>query len=192
MGAPQESNMQPQIELQTPSGEGLKPWHIAALIAFAAAAYGVSFYPWQALGSIVLIGGAWFVTARYFRLEWDAKERAALATSYACICGPQVISAMCPDESLAELEARAHAFREKLRDSGNPYWQVIPISIYAYQPVLSLPGHLSTAWDEYRYSAISEQHRANVAWINGGCPANLRAIFASQVMKMEQVVNNQN
>jgi hypothetical protein len=189
MGAPENSSKVKQIELQTPETGGVKPWHILALIGFSIAAYGVSFYPWQTFIGAALVGVVWSVTARYFRLEWEAKERAAIATSYACICGPQIISAIWPDESPAELEARANTFREKLRDSGNPYWQIIPIKIRYYQPVLSLPGHLSTAWDEYQYAAISAQHEENMRWLSSGCPEGLKVAFASQVMKANQ---NQN
>ncbi len=190
MGTPQNNFNVSQIELQPPEKQGLNPLLIVGLIGFGIAAIGVSFYPWPFFFFVLIGGSIWALTARYFRLQWEAKERAAIATSYACICGPEVITAMHPNESVQELQNRANNFRASLRDSGNPYWNEIPVIIFPYEPVLSLPGHLSMSWNTYRVTALTKQYEANMTWLNGGCPAQLKGVFASQVMKMTNEAQN--
>jgi hypothetical protein len=132
----------------------------------------------------VAIGGgvvAWHLAEKRRLL----RESAARAAAYANICGPVVIASQHPAETVNEVRARADEFREQMRLSGNPYWLQIPVVAYPFEPMLFGVGQLTAAWNLYQRLAGEKQHAENLVWADR-CPAQLKAIFLSQVMPSPQ------
>lgn len=109
----------------------------------------------------------------------EAKSRAA---SYANMIGPIVVGSDNPEENVYDVQGKAKAWREKLRLSGNPYADILPIIEYPYSPLLYENEQLSTGWSIYQKQIASRQHMENIKWYEGKCPAQLKALFASAVL----------
>jgi len=182
-----------QLDSNNPQEKPISPyiWITAAVLAIAAVIatkFPVVFY-------FLLFGVGVFVLVTRYRDGIDRmKEARAVASAYANLCGPQVICATRPDESLEELELRAQDYRQKLRDSGNPYWSDLPIYIEPYQVMIAGAGRLTLSFDEYRMRCYQKQYDVNVKWVEDGPPAlaKLRAAFAVQVfgaLRKEETAN---
>jgi hypothetical protein len=163
-------NLMQDLAAIPPGGVG-----IAVVLMFTVA----GFLPWW--GAVVIIAGGWVVVSAIENKHALilAKARASAYTN--CI-GPVVIGATAPDETLEEIEARADAWREKLKVSGNPYAEIIPVVVYPYTPVLTHYGGLSMTWSMYGLHLAQKQYEENVAWYNGKCPSQLKAQFAADVL----------
>lgn len=109
----------------------------------------------------------------------EAKSRAA---SYANMIGPIVVGSDNPEENVYDVQEKAKAWREKLRLSGNPYADVLPVIEYPYSPMLYGTGQLSAGWNLYQKQLAELQHMENIKWYEGKCPAQLKALFASAVL----------
>jgi len=150
-------------------------WVITVILAMTA----VGVLPW--MGAVSLVFLAWVGLSRIEAAQAlkDAKARAA---TYANCIGPIVVSSIHPNETLIELEARANDWREKLRLSGNPYAEKIPIITYPYNVMLVEHGQLTAGWSTYQRNVGETQHMENLKWYEGKCPSELKSLFASAVL----------
>jgi hypothetical protein len=96
--------------------------------------------------------------------------------------GPIVVGSDNPEENVYLVQEKAKAWREKLKLSGNPYADKIPILEYPYSPMIYSVGQLSAGWSIYCKELAERQHRANMDWYEGKCPTELKALFASAVL----------
>jgi hypothetical protein len=110
------------------------------------------------------------------------KEARARAASYANLIGPIVVGSETPEENVYDVHEKAEAWREKLRLSGNPYWKIIPIVEFPYQPLLYATGQLSAGFSIYRQEVAEKQYLENLDWYNKKCPAEIKTLFASAVL----------
>lgn len=114
------------------------------------------------------------------------KEARARAASYANMIGPIVVGSDNPEETVYDVQAKAKAWREKLKLSGNHYADILPIIEYPYSPMLYGTGQLQAGWNLYQKQLAEVQHMENLKWHEGKCPANLKALFASAVLPTPQ------
>ena len=110
------------------------------------------------------------------------KEARARAASYANLIGPIIVGSETPEENVFDVSLKAEAWREKLRLSGNPYWKIIPIVEFPYQPLLYATGQLSAGFSIYRQEVAEKQYLENLEWYNKKCPSEIKALFASAVL----------
>ena len=163
--APQES----RIELQ--------PWHIIVFVALAACAYEPKLL-WV-VGSMGVAGYiVWNVTEK----QRIARERAARLSALVNLCAPVVVGSLWVTEDVNSVMDRVEQIKQDLVDSGNPYATKIPVVSYPYSPMLFEVGQLTMSWGIYQRLVGERQHLENMKWYEGDCPANLKALFASQVM----------
>jgi len=134
----------------------------------------------------MLLIGAWAVISNIERKHALELARAR-ASSYVNHIGPVVISATRPDETLEELQERADIWRQKLRESGNPYTDIIPIIINEYRPVLTEYGALSMSWTIYDAHVGQRKYEENMKWYDQKCPKDLKARFAADVLPAPKV-----
>lgn len=156
---------------------GLQPWHIIGVVALGACAIKPDLI-WV-IGGMAIAGYLVWNMAEKKRVE---RENAARLTALVNLCAPVVVSSISPTESVNDLMERVEQWKRDLRDSGNPYASIIPVVPYPYSPMMFGMGQLSWAWPIYQRMVGEEQHIQNLKWYDGACPAQLKAMFASQVM----------
>ena len=142
------------------------------------------------LGPCIVLGiiGTIYLVLVQNKVKLDrAKARAA---AYSMCCGPIMVMSCTPEEGPAEISARAEKWRENLKLSGNPYWNVLPIVEFPYSPVLYESGQLSASWNMYLAQADARRHVENIKWLEGKCPQALKSIFAMQVMPAPKEESN--
>lgn len=111
------------------------------------------------------------------------REYQARHSSWASICGPEIISSADPNETVGSLHKRAAEFRVALKASENPYWNDIPIVVFPYSPMTYGQGELTMSWPRYKREVGEKQHMENIKWmkqIDNNTP--LYELFKSQVM----------
>ncbi len=123
-----------------------------------------------------------WVFVRHQEKEAELKEARSRAAAYANVKAPQVIGSENPEEDIYMVAKKAELWKEKLKLSGNPYADKIPIIEFPYTPMLYATDQLSWSWDMYRRELAERQHRANLEWYDGKCPNELKALFASAVL----------
>lgn len=135
-----------------------------------------------------IVGSIAAVLANYHVTQADKlREAKSRAASYANMIGPIVVGSDNPEENVYDVHEKAKAWREKLRLSGNPYADVLPIIEYPYSPMLYQVGQLSAGWSLYQKQLAEVQHMENLKWYEGKCPATLKALFASAVLPSQKV-----
>jgi len=172
--------MEAQNDFKELQKAGISPVQIGIALALGASAVLVNYWP-EILFYLLVAGGAGLAAWTAAERKREAREASARAASYANICGPVIIASTHPGETVEEVAARANAFREQMRIGGNPYWLQIPVEAYPYNPMIYGVGQLTAAWNIYQRMAGERQHQANLEW-SEKCPAQLKAIFLSQVM----------
>lgn len=150
-------------------------WPVGAVLLMAAAGT----LPFWLAG--VAVAGI-FLAKHIIAKDAALKEAKARAAVYANICGPVVVCSLSPEETTGEVQARAEKWKEQLKMSGNPYADKIPVVVFPFQPMLYPVGQLSIGWNIYQKEVSEKQHTANLEWYERGCPAHLRATFASAVL----------
>ncbi len=123
-----------------------------------------------------------YLFIRHQEKEAELKEAKSRAAAYANMIGPIVVGSDNPEENVYLVQEKAKAWREKLKLSGNPYADKIPIIEYPYSPMIYSVGQLSAGWSIYCKELAERQHRANMDWYEGKCPTELKALFASAVL----------
>jgi hypothetical protein len=123
-----------------------------------------------------------YLFVRHQEKEAELKEARSRAAAYANMIGPIVVGSDNPEENVYLVQEKAKAWREKLKLSGNPYADKIPIIEYPYSPMIYSVGQLSAGWSIYCKELAERQHRANIEWYEGKCPSELKALFASAVL----------
>ena len=161
----------------------LHPLAVAITVLLGMTAIGV--LPWAGCAGLIVL--AWAGISRMEAAQ-ALKEAKARAATYANCIGPIVVPSIDPEETVLELDARCEVWREKLRLSGNPYAEKIPIIAYPYNVMLVEHGKLTAGWSTYLRNVGEAQHVENIKWYEGKCPPELKALFASAVLpapKME-------
>lgn len=167
------ANVQPHSALS-----GLQPWHILVLVALGACAFKPDLI-W-AIGGMAIAGWVVWSMAEKKRI---ARENAARLSAVVNLCAPVVVPSMWITEDIESVAARAAQMKQDLKDSGNPYADIIPVIAYPYTPMLFQVGQLSMSWAIYQRMVGEQIHMENLKWYEGkDCPPQLKAIFASQVM----------
>lgn len=163
----------------------LQPWHILTGIGLGACAI----YPVVLLVLIPcgIVGG---LVWNHKEKERIARENTARLTGLVNLCAPVVVPSMSITEDVQTLMERVEQWRRDIADSGNPYASIIPVIPYPYQPMMFGPGQLSWAWPIYQRMVGEQQHIQNLKWYEGDCPAQLKTIFASQVMPAPKIESN--
>lgn len=165
---------------------GLQPWHIIVMVALGACAIKPDLI-W-AIGGMAIAGYAVWVMAEKKRV---ARENAARLSAVMNLCAPVVVPSMWITEDVNSVGQRAAQMRQDLKDSGNPYADIIPVIAYPYTPMLFQVGQLSMSWAIYQRMVGEQIHMENLKWYEGKeCPAQLKAIFASQVMPAPKIETN--
>jgi len=145
---------------------------LLGLMAFGAISVGVG----------IGIGIAAFLFLRHIAAAQVLEQLKARASAYSNCIGPEVISSTCPEDGVEVIQARAAAWRESLKLSGNPYWNILPLIEFPYNPILYDNSQLSSSWSRYKAEVGSRQHIENVKWHEGKCPPDLKALFANAVL----------
>jgi len=128
------------------------------------------------------IGIAAFLFLRNLSAQQALEQAKARASAYANCIGPEVISSTCPEDGVEVIRERALAWRESLRLSENPYWNILPLIEFPYNPILYDNSQLSSSWSRYKAEVGSRQHMENVKWHDHKCPQDLKALFANAVL----------
>ena len=145
---------------------------VLGLMAFGAISVGVG----------IGIGITAFLFLRHIAAAQVLEQLKARASAYSNCIGPEVISSTCPEDGVEVIQARAAAWRESLKLSGNPYWNILPLIEFPYNPILYDNSQLSSSWSRYKAEVGSKQHIENVKWHEGKCPPDLKALFANAVL----------
>lgn len=165
------------------AGLALHPWHIIVLVALGACALKPDLI-WVIAG-MGIAGYAVWVASEKKRI---ARENAARLSAVVNLCAPVVVPSMWITEDVNSVAERAAQMKQDLKDSGNPYADIIPVIAYPYTPMLFQVGQLSMSWAIYQRMVGEQIHMENLKWYEGkDCPAQLKAIFASQVMPAPKI-----
>lgn len=165
------------------AGIALQPWHIMVLVALGACALKPDLI-WV-IGGMGIAGWAVWSAAEKKRI---ARENAARLSAVVNLCAPVVVPSMWITEDVNSVAERAAQMKQDLKDSGNPYADIIPVIAYPYTPMLFQVGQLSMSWAIYQRMVGEQIHMENLKWYEGkDCPAQLKAIFASQVMPAPKI-----
>jgi len=128
------------------------------------------------------IGIAAFLFLRNLSERQALEQAKARASAFANCIGPVMVCSTSPDEGVEAIRERALAWRESLKLSGNPYWNLIPIIEFPYSPMLFETAQLSAGWNIYLHLADSKRHTENMRWYEVKCPQDLKALFANAVL----------
>ena len=168
----------PKQPLQTfANGANFPPIFVAFGILAGLASFGVL----KPIVALLLFCGVWWFV-RHQEKAAELREAKSRAAAYANMIGPIVVGSDNPEENVYLVQEKAKAWRDKLRLSGNPYADKIPIIEYPYSPMIYSVGQLSAGWSIYCKELAERQHRANLEWYEGKCPNELKALFASAVL----------
>ena len=158
---------------------------VAAVLGFTV--FGI--IPWYIAFAGIILGWAMLNSVERKHALELAKAR---ASSFANCIGPVIISAISPLETLEEMQVRAQDWRQKLRESGNHYADLIPIITFPYTPALTAHGSLSMSWSMYTAHVGQQQYEENIRWHLGKCPSELKSRFAADVLpapRREEIEN---
>jgi len=126
------------------------------------------------------IGAFWYV--RHIEAQRTMEQAKAQAAAFANCIGPVMVCSTSPNEGVEVIRERAEVWRESLKLSGNPYWNVIPIIEFPYSPMLFNSSQLAAGWNIYLHMADARRHAENMQWYEGKCPQVLKALFANAVL----------
>lgn len=160
----------------------LQPWHNVAFVSLAVCAYEP-----RALFVAIPCGIVAALVWSHAEKQREARENAARLTGLVNLCAPVVVASVSITEAVPDLMERVEQWKRDLKNSGNPYADIIPVVPYPYSPMLFGPGQLSWAWPIYQRMVGEQQHTENLKWYEGKCPEQLKAIFASQVMPSPKI-----
>jgi len=132
------------------------------------------------VGIFLGVGAFWYV--RHIEAQRTLEQLKARASAFANCIGPVMVCSTSPDEGVEAIRERALAWRESLKLSGNPYWNLIPIIEFPYSPMLFETAQLSAGWNIYLHLADSKRHTENMRWYEVKCPQDLKALFANAVL----------
>jgi len=167
------ANVQPHS-----AGFELHAWHIIVAILLGVCALKPSLF-WPMVGMGVAGAAVWMFAEK----KRIARENAARLSAVVNLCAPVIVPSMWITEDVESVAARAKQMKQDLKDSGNPYADIIPVIAYPYTPMLFQVGQLSMSWAIYQRMVGEQIHMENLKWYEGkDCPPKLKAIFASQVM----------
>lgn len=161
----------------------LHPWHIGVLVAL-----GVCALKPDLILPFIGMGIAGYVVWTMAEKKRIARENAARLSAVMNLCAPVVVPSMWITEDVNSVAERAAQMKQDLKDSGNPYAAIIPVIAYPYSPMLFKVGQLSMSWAIYQRMVGEQIHLENMKWYEGNiCPAQLKAIFGSQVMPAPKI-----
>ena len=162
---------------------GLQPWHFFVLLALGVCAIKPAL-AWPIAGMAIAGYVVWVASEK----KRVARENAARLSAVMNLCAPVVVPSMWITEDILSVNARAAQMKQDLIDSGNPYAGIIPVIPFPYEPMLFQVGQLSMSWAIYQRMIGERVHMENLKWHEGkDCPAQLKAIFASQVMPAPKI-----
>lgn len=116
----------------------------------------------ETLFIIALIVGLGFLIIRHVnRIQADRDALATMQT-YEHISGPILVTSNFPDDPT--VNARAQAWREKLRASGNKYSETLPVVAYPF--ALGADPKLGTliTWRQYQSNAVLKYQALLIEW----------------------------
>jgi len=145
---------------------------LLGLMAFGAISVGVG----------IGIGVAAFLFLRHLSAAQALEKAKAQAAAFTNCIGPVMVCSTLPNEGVEVIRERAEVWRESLKLSGNPYWNVIPIIEFPYSPMLFNSSQLAAGWNIYLHMADARRHAENMQWYEGKCPQVLKALFANAVL----------
>lgn len=156
----------------------LQPWHIGAFIGLGVCAVNPKMIIW-----VLITAGVGYMVWRKAERERIARENAARLSAIVNHCAPIVVATRWITEDVNSVMERVAQIKQDLKDSGNQYADIIPVIPFPYSPMLFEVGQLAMSWAIYERMVGEQRHMENLKWYEGNiCPANLKAIFASQVM----------
>ena len=156
----------------------LQPWHIGVALGLAVCAVNPKMIIW-----FLITAGVGYMVWRKAERERIARENAARLSALVNLCAPIVVATRWITEDVNSVMERVAQIKQDLKDSGNEYADIIPVIPFPYSPMLFEVGQLAMSWAIYERMVGEKRHMENLKWYEGNiCPANLKAIFASQVM----------
>lgn len=125
----------------------------------------------------VLIIGV-FLFVKNEQREHEAAWIKAQAAVYLNHCTPVVIGQCYIDQPLSELQELADHWRERLKASGNPYAEIIPVTVFQYQAALTDNGNIAMSWGLYEKALAYARQQALIQWAES-CPLEIRHLVTS-------------
>jgi hypothetical protein len=114
-----------------------------------------------------------FMYVKNVERSHEAAWLQAQAAAYKNHCTPILIKQSYIDQPISELEAMANLWRERLIQSGNPYAEKIPITIFPYKAALTDAGNVALSWSLYEQSFSFNYKVVLDEWAKG-CPVEIR------------------
>jgi len=159
------------------AGFELQAWHIIVFVALGVCAIRPDLI-WVVVCMGIAGYGVWTIAER----KRIARENAARLSAVMNLCAPIVVPSLWITEDVNSVAERAAQMKQDLKDSGNPYADILPVIPFPYTPMLFQVGQLSMSWAIYQRLVGEQVYMENLKWYEGACPAQLKPIFASQVM----------